>query len=613
MNIRKNISNSLRTALLAIPLMGCGATLLLTGCQDDHFDIVSTQPNGDKTLWENIQSRPELSQFADILQSVKYSQTEEKTTNETYADLFNGDQVFTVWAPANGMFDYDYYKELLATGIRDSIYKVENYLIRNNMARYNNVVSGSDSVRLILFNNKYTWLNNGKKTLNNATITEPNIGSSNGVLHITDGSVNYQPNLYEYLAARADLDSIYQFLKQAQTTEFNEDASTQGPTVDGVATWVDSVTYVSNWYTTSYMNAHLNREDSNYVMIIPTNKAWDKVLEQAKKYYKYKTGQYVQNVYDVNTARSNTERRKALTQEQIDSLQNLFAKNAICQNLAFNANWQYERIPITSISDIKKADTRLDSLRATSGMKFKKTGTMNKTNSPNTTVEIDSYAAMFGNADPIAVSNGYAYVVDEYTYPHTTYATNYSMPAQSCFEVASTSVSSRNLANSKETMVFDGENGNTSTTNVWFKLNNICSCKYDIYVVVDYNVAYGQPNRFTATITYNRETGTSVSTYSCKNPNEDAVDATGESLFNKNYFVNKEPTIGEDLTVDRLDTICIAKDFEFPVSYYGLNAVEGLENTFPQLQIGFYIPGSLTNTYTRELRINSIILKSKEW
>lgn len=653
MNIRKNINNGLRTALLAIPLMGCGSALLFTGCQDDHFDIVSTQLTGDKTIWQNIQSHPELSQFADILQSVRYSQTEEKTTNETYADIFNGDQVFTVWAPANGKFNYDYYKQLLATGIRDSIYKVETELIRNNMTRFSNVISGNDSVKLSLFNSKFAWLNYDNKTIKGVEITMPNIGSSNGVLHITDGSVAYQPNLYEYLATRTDLDSINKFIKSFQTTEFNENASTQGPTVNGVATWVDSITYMSNQYTTSFMNAYINREDSNYVMILPTNEAWDNILEKTKKYYKYKVGSYQQYTYDGQS--NKTETRTALTQAQADSLQNLFAKNAICQNLTYNANWQYGRIPITSISDIKAADARMDSLRTTSGMKFKKTGTLNGTNSPSFTIEIDDYAKMFGNADPVELSNGYAYTVNEFTYPHTSFAANYDMTARACYETASSNIAvnpnyswtkvdhvevldtiyneetgepevdeetgevltnviaSRDSIYKYNYMVFTAS-GN-SQPRIWFALENVLSCKYDIYVVVGYNYEAGRQNRFTATIRYSGETTSSnIPSYVCLNPNEDAVDATGASIYGDTHFVNKKPVIDDNLVTSYTDTICIAKDFEFPVSYYGIQALDGMANTYPVLELMMDVSNSLaTTTYTRELRINAIILKSKEW
>lgn len=663
MNIRKNINRNLRTALLAMPFLSCGAALLFTGCQDDHFDIVSTQPNGNNTIWQNIQSHPELSEFADILQSVKYSQTEEKTTSETYADIFDGDQAFTVWAPVNGKFNYDYYKQLLATGIRDSIYKVETELIRNSMARYNNPVSGSDSVKLSLFNSKYVWLNNNKKTIKGVEITEPNIGSSNGILHITNGAVAYQPNLYEYLATRTELDSINRFIKGFQTTKFDEQASTPGPTVDGVATWVDSITHIYNEYITEQMNAHLSVEDSNYVMIAPTNKAWDKILEQAKKYYRYKTNAYQQYYYD--SQRDGFTRPKAytLTASQVDSLQTLFAKSAICRNLAFNANWQYRRIPITSIDDIKAADARLDSLRSTSGTKFKKTGTVNKTNLNTSIIEIDNYATMFGNADPAETSNGYVYTVDDFTYPHTIFAPSRYMAAQSCFDASAISegisVNSDNAILPREKTdhveirepIIDEETGkpmideetgeeltqvvasrdttyrftflgltpNDNNTPVVFKLEDVRSCKYDIYAVVVYQYESNIQNRFKATIKYNRENSpaTGIPSFTCINLDENAVDADGASLYGTEFFVNKVPELDENLITNYTDTICLAKDFEFPIAYYGIqslqvNGTNPLVNTYPILEIKTDVP-SRNSKYTRALRINAIILKSKEW
>ena len=87
----------------------------LTSCADDHFDI-NPSVSGRNTLWENISSNEDLSEFADILQRVKYSKSEGITTVETYADLFSNNQTFTVWAPKNGSFDYEKYDALLETG-----------------------------------------------------------------------------------------------------------------------------------------------------------------------------------------------------------------------------------------------------------------------------------------------------------------------------------------------------------------------------------------------------------------------------------------------------------------------------------------------------------------
>ncbi len=601
-----------------------------TACSDDHFDITS-EAAGKQTIWQNIQANSsQLSEYADILQSVYYSPTEGKTTPETYANLLDGDQTFTVWAPVNGSFRYSYYKGLLQTGVRDSIYKVEKELIRNNMTRYSHVVNGSDSVKLDLFNSKAAWLNNEAQTIKGVTISTPNIGAKNGVLHITKAPMAYQPNLYEYLASRQDLDSINAFIKSFQTIEFNEAASTQGPTIDGEITWVDSITYVANDYTSLFMEAFLEREDSNYVMILPTNETWKNTLERTKKYFKFKAS-YKQKINTQTEAGADTlieGVETVFTPAELDSLTNLYSKNAICQHLAFNANWQYEQIPVTSIADIRAADARRDSLRSTADMKFKKTGTLNGTNKVNA-VEVKDFAALFGNADPVEVSNGYAYVVDEFAYPSTVYAPNRDLDSYVVYEscdkqcapylntwtweshvTMTDTVTGEVIAERDSTYRYDylvmANMTSTSHPGAFFQLPNVLSCKYDIYVVIGYNTDYQMQNKFRAYISYDTE-DRRVANEALKNPNEDAVDAKDASLYEGNYFVNRKPTINDDLTVNYTDTICIAKDFEFPVSYYGLS-----KTAYPVLQLKSNFTSSERNLYSREIWVNAIILKAKE-
>lgn len=599
-------------------------TLSSVSCTDDHFDI-SSAAEGKQTIWQNIQSRPDLSQYADILQSVYYSQSESKTTSETYAQLFDGDQTFTVWAPVNDSFDYAYYKRLLATGVRDSIYKVETQLIRNNMTRYSHIISGSDSIKLDLFNNKAAWLNNGKLTIKGLLISEPNVGASNGIIHITDGAMAYQPNLYEFLASRPDLDSINAFIKSYQTLEFNKYASTQGPTINGEVTWVDSVTYISNDYTSNFMNAYLSTEDSNYVMIVPTNTAWETVLAKTKNNFKYKAT-YKQ---DINTQTETgadtviTGVETKFTQAEIDSIVNLYSKNAICENLVFNANWQFERIPITSLDDIKAVDARQDSLLSTAGLKLKKTGTWNLTNRTNC-VEIDDFANLFDNAEPIELSNGYAYIVNSFNFPYTVYTPNRYLEAARCYESCDNmcAIGTKSISYVSPTYSFGDETftsdstyrydyvmmsnkNSTSHPGAFFMLPQVQSCKYDIFVVIGYNTNYKLPNKFRAYISYDTE-AKRINNEALKNPNEDALDAKGNSITGSNFFVNKGIRLNNDGSLAFTDTICVAKDFEFPVSYYGLS------NAYPVLQLKSNFSSTEKALYSREIWVSSIILKPKE-
>ena len=664
-----HITPTLRTALLSLTIsLGAGSAALLTGCQDDHFDVNTDSMNGTSTLWQNIESRSELSQFADILRNVYYSQDEEKTTEETYANLFNGEQTFTVWAPTNGSFDYTGYKALLNSGVRENIVKVENELIRNSMTRYRQIMNGTDSVKIDLYNKKWAWLNYNNQTLKGVSISTPNVGASNGVLHIANGAVPYQPSLYEYISTRTDLDSLNTFIKSWQTTEFNEAASTQGPTINGQITWVDSITYVQNKYL-NMINAKLNSEDSSYVMVLPTNNAWTTTLEKTKKYFHYRSLPYKQTVYTQTEAGNDTivVTDKTLKPEEIDSLENLYSKNAICQNLTFNANWQYDRAPISTRQDLSMAD----SLKSTINIKFKKTGTLNGTNKNDVVAEVDNLMSLFGNNEPVEVSNGYAYVVDSWNYPIQSFAYNYDTPASLLYEHCTNVTNSNtpevstysNVYNSVSwygtfpspddpeetiqrvvaqsyngkvtTYTYDEEgeqsivaqydsiykydytyfthNGNNSPT-AYFKMPGLLSCKYDIGVVVGYNLTENKPCNIQAFISYDTD-----DTYNTRprvpltNTDPNAIDAEGNSIYGKNQFVNKGVSLDFNdpkLEVKYTDTLWVARDFEFPVCYFG-DDLEG--QAYPVLELYNYVKNSQTALYTRDMWINAIIIKSKEW
>lgn len=621
--MNKNNSTRWLTGALMSALIASG----FTACTDDHFDI-NSDVLGKATIWENIKSNPKTSEYADILQSVYYSQTEEKTTPETYADIFNGEQTFTVFAPVNGSFRYEYYKALLATGNRDSIYKVEKELIRNNMTRYAHVVNGNDSIKLNLFNDKTAWLNYGKKTIKSSFMEDANIGSKNGILHIVNAPVEYQSNLYEFMATRPDLSRINEFIKSYELTQFSEASSTQGPTINGNITYVDSVTFVANRYTKAYLKADINDEDSTYVMIMPTNNAWDKAVEKTQKYYVYKNS-YKQDINTQTEAGKDTLIQGAetkFTDEELDSLVNLFSKNTIAENLAFSAKWQYRQIPITTIEDIRALDARKDSLHATSDVKFKKIGTLNETNKMNCH-EVENFAEMFGNKAPIETSNGYAFLVDEFKLPSTVFAPTIDLDAISAFVSADNQCkySAKTITyDVKATHMIDDEvfetrdstykysyfvmspTSSTSHPGANFRINNVLSCKYDIYVVLGYNSDFNLANKFRAYISFDNDTKR-VNNQVLKNPIEDAVDVLGKSIYNTNYFVNTPKYIDEEGVVHFNDTICIAKDFEFPICY------KGVRNAYPVINIKSNFQSSEKTIYSRELWIKDIILKAKEW
>lgn len=575
----------------------CGALLLsaaiggFTACSDDHYSI-----NGDvagrNTVWENIQANPQLTQFASILDKVHVSKNENSTTPQTYADLLNHSQTFTVWAPANGTFDYEKWNALLEEGTTESAYKVEKELIRNCMSRYTYPLSGNDSTILNLFNSKTATFNYKNSTISGQKITESNIGSSNGMLHVIEGSISYLPNIYDYIMDAEGIDSLRSIIKHYETVEFDENASTQGPTVNGNITWVDSVTYKRNQFTSYFMAANLTQEDSTYSVILPNNNAWNGVRDKYMKYFHYMP-EYVQTIKSVSDDGTESSEQKTIrmSDAEIDSLQKLNVASKICQDLVFNNNLQFKHT-----ADQFAVAGACDSLRST-----------------NYTVFYDpNSAALFDGQTPTRLSNGYAYIVNNYNYnPVDNWLTKRKVTAWSNTETYS--YCTPNPTRINRSVTYTDEQGesrdttidltvlqltptrSTANTSATIAIKGLYSCKYDIYVVMTWNSSAAKPYHFRSYINYHK--GQKTSTRAQLTPPE------GQLADGRNY-VTREPYVDED-GYHMTDTVLLAKDFELPVSYYGVS------DAYVTVEINSYLTSSQRSQYTNELLIDKIILVPK--
>ena len=574
-----------------------GGLFLLPSCTDDHFSIDSEVADRT-TIWENISAQSELTEFADLLSRVYYSSSKGNTTTQTYSDLLDHDQTFTVWAPADGTFDYDSWSTLLNYGEVDSTYRVEVELIRNSMTRYSHLLSGSDATTLDLYNDKTAVFDCAAGTIKDVPITTANITGTNGILHITDGNIEYLPNIYEYLSKGLDIDSLSEFILSFETTEFDEDQSTQGPTVDGDITWVDSITYLSNSYLQGYyLNASLDSEDSLYVMIMPNNDAWNVAYEEILPYFTYME-EYVQTI--TSTSSDGTETSETVTttytEEEVDSLTRFYVRNVICRNLVFNTTEQTG----VSWSDYS-VEGACDSLVSTYGQSF-----------------YDPYSArLFDDAEPIELSNGYVYIVDDFNYRaedawvyeleyeaernYMTYSncTPYSEKISYDYTYIpdSTQMDVTKDTTITETVLHLSPTRSTSNSDVTFRLANTLSGKYDIYAIMAYNVDMDRPYQFRAYLTYHD--GTSTKTTRTRLEPIEGVNGSG------NNFTTKAPYVDENGQFQFNDSVLVAEDWELPICYYGI------EDAYVTLEIQSYMTTSQRTTYTNELLIDKVVLVPK--
>ncbi|MBR2234118.1 MAG: fasciclin domain-containing protein [Prevotella sp.] len=562
----KRINNNriLRRGTACCGIAAALTALSLTACSDwtDHYqDDSSILDSQQKTLWENIEQNENLTQFASLLKKVSYDY------------VLNTSQTYTVWAPANGTFDFDTYDSY-------GWDRLENEFVRNHIARNNYPASGQVDERVITLNEKMMHFGgNGNYSIQDINITRPNLASRNGVIHQLGGGIPFKSNIFESLnSGLYPLDSIADFFRSNNVKKLNVDKSVVGPTENGRITYLDSVFDEHNTLFTRFQ-AFINREDSNYTMLVPTNKAWHEAREKIEKYYNYfRSFEFMENT-------STTEQKKeSIIIKDVDYLRDSIVYTMLLSDLFYNNNI-YDNRKLNTLQTGERL--QVDSLYSTM----------------RTKVYAEDAARLFEGAIRQVNSNGAAWVTDSLRMRSwTTWNPEIVVEGENSRMLASTLSTSDTphtyVAPETQNPEISGKLSNNSymevlpisqSTNpgVVFYLPDVRSTTYSIYIVmVPANIVNPnnevKPNRFTVTL--------------------GSVDSNGKNQDRiKDWTV--ESTFQSDTT--KIDTIYLG-DYTFPMAYFGTG------NYYPYMRINSSVTNKERMNYDRILRIDCLILRPKE-
>ncbi len=608
-------------------VIGASLFLLLTSCSDfsSYNSVVeSSNPTADKTLWENISAKGELSDFAQILQAVGYDA------------VLNAPTTYTVWAPVNGTFNKDSIMAL--TQDAKTKKKVIEQFVYDHVAHYSHFESNPNdtvvymlSKKLIRFSGKNTGsLAFDGKVINWATDAY-NTPSSNGILYMLNGMVPFRPNAYENIFTDKSrygiADSHFNaYVKRYERIELDEDASVKGEIVNGNQVYDDSVTVTTNSFVTGFahLNAELNNEDSLYTVVIPTDEAWQKAYDKIKSYYNYITPIKYQNLGSTATdfagkkggtcpttstgkatilaASAGVDASNAATlsaapadadkQDTKAYWTDSIAKRWIVRNTAFSENNGKYNAKLVSGAAFVEGDT----LFSTSGNKL--TG-LDK---------LDKVTVLKQQ-----LSNGHARVVSEFPFRASeTYAPviKTRIPGR----VVSTSgygtetvTLERRMFDDKFCKLEDDEinleyvcatlpEGSNYAPEIDFYLPDVLSTTYDIYAVVVPPKVDGTGLPYTLRFDLHY-------TDAKNEPQTGRLD--GKTLQTSIAKISKvEPFVNKTTKVDTL----YLGQFTFPICYYGTGAAPNLKvmSTLSSFSM------SNKTKYDAQIRIANIILKPKE-
>ena len=639
------------TALMAVP--SC------TDTWNEHY-LSEDAYTANESLWEVLEGREDLSNFREIVQKAKFYRDEhhpaftiegEDTVYYTFKDVLNGNTPVTVWAPANEAMTQEEWDKFAAMAETDG-YNLQQQFLGNHIALYRKTMTKSGQETFRLINSKFATINYDDSKLQKSLVVEKNIGARNGLLHVLESHNEFLYNLYEYIKFSGDVNTFSEYLVKRDTLYFEPSKSIEGlPDANGNPTYVDSVYVLNNmmfdrdsenptsidandaWMNNLNMfHAQLNTEDSAFVMVVPTDLAWETVVNKFKPFYKYvstyprmdktKISSTKASTSSIFGARKSYENGKGY--ETVDSLQDVNINMDIITPLVFNVNLQPNNGTVWTLEKFMNGGYReCEYLLTTVGDTIR--DVYEVVNGIKTLVW--SKNSLFEDTnvkEQKEMSNGYAIVTDKWNYPRSYWMRDIDVDAsvfKTYDKAASTNTEEFDINNtiSKDWIDEYGRcseqkylhvAGRSASTNpeIAFALEgskqgyaDAMSGKYDVQIVLVprwYETSQDGARDTTAVIQKNRLICTLYYW------DENLIGGSDLNYKKQNKIVSDKI----EYSGEKVDTITVLTDVEFPVSYKNLlQAHPVLHITSDKIS-----KDDEKANYSRTFNIDRIILKSKE-
>jgi len=378
------IKNTFRAGLA----MAAGLVVMYscTDTWDDHYNsgLSSLKFNGT-TMQALEETAPD---FAKVVKAYGFSRE------------LTSDNTFTVWAPADGSFSLSDYVDDNGERVADSA-KVVNDFIKNHVALYSRSLSSVDQSFNLLNKKRGTMTHDGFFGQTQIDGEMNNISCQNGILHIIEEPSPYAYNLFEMIDKQYKEDpaedkekmSLHAYLydpKVNKDTLIESKSVDRGVDEEGNKIWVSKYLEQNNTVLINH-DAKLYEEDSLFIAILPTAKAWAERYKKAAALLKFNPSEEtVPGICD------------SLTRHYAST----FAMTDLYYNKNANEHWE----------DSLKSTNYYDRQHRVNDW----TRHVYYSTEPNVMPEdkeINDILAKCG--DPIECSNGTAYIVDEYPFSIT--------------------------------------------------------------------------------------------------------------------------------------------------------------------------------------------------
>ena len=613
----------------------------------------TTLKSSTKSLWDLLESRSDLSKFREIVGKTPYYRDEFQraytlngadTIYYTFKDVLKANTHMTIWAPVNDALTEDEWAEYSVMAETNG-YLLQMQLLGNHMSLQSKAMSASGQEKVSLINGKNALFDYSEGLFQKAKVVESNISAHNGVMHIISAANKYKYSLYEYIKYVSDASILRDYILQREVVSFKEGAQEEclldenGYPIYTISAVLDNMMFHHLSYNPTDLNADdawmndlkmfnapINSDDYTFIMIIPTDAAWQNAVEKLLPKYNYVSTYPRMDMVNMAATRTLATSiygaRHSYTTgkgyETVDSLQSVNINMDIVRPLVFNLNMQPQTAgqawTLKEFMD-KAGYEQCEYLVTTAGDTIRdiyEDGAL-----------VWSKSSLFENCEIQDVSNGYALITNEWNFPRQYWMRDIVVDCTTdnmYDKSTATNVTDMTMNNSLAAGWIDeygrvseqrylsvaGRSAST-TPEVAFGLKdskqgdaNVMSGKYEIQIVL-------VPHWY-ETSEAERDADAPV----LKNRLVCTLYHWDESLISSRDFkYTKQMKLVSDkieYSGEKVDTITVWTDVEFPVSY------KNLIETYPVLHIK---SDRLSSTETREgysraFNIDRIILKSKD-
>ena len=299
-------------------IYGAAALLCLASfgaCTDtwnEHFESSDDWVANAPTLLEHIQEDPDLAPFLRVAKYVGYE------------PVLSSPQTLTLWCPViteeqadSVIAVYEKQKQELHKKDQDNAAVTQFLQNHISLARCSSHSATNEAVKM--WNGKMMTMTDND--LNGIPYLKKNIVASNGMMYKLSYNEQFLPNVREAFDLTNKITRLANLYTLLDTAYIDVGTSVERDVVDGEVVYADSV-IIKNNDMYNFLG-YIQREDSSYLCLAPTDAVWDKEYEEYRPMFNYAP------FFD---SKDEVERR--------DSIEKLNAALAVMRGRLFNLHIQ---------------------------------------------------------------------------------------------------------------------------------------------------------------------------------------------------------------------------------------------------------------------------------